>query len=87
MSIETLPKTALVLSGGGARGAYQVGVLCGLGELLHGQRALPFPILVGASAGSITNAFLAARAADFPTAVSRLVEFWESLRPEHVFRT
>src|SRR5450432_458831 len=44
-------KAALVLSGGGARGAYQVGVIRGLGELLHGQRSLPFPILVGASAG------------------------------------
>ncbi len=82
-----LAKTALVLSGGGARGAYQVGALRGLQELLGGQRRLPFPILVGASAGSITNAFLGTHAADFPAAVSRLVDFWGSLRPEEVFRT
>jgi len=58
-----------------------------MSELLGGPRSLPFPILVGASAGAITNAFLGARAADFPTAVSRLVEFWQSLRPEDIFRT
>jgi NTE family protein len=86
-SVRIPAKTALVLSGGGARGAYQVGALRGLHELLHGQRSLPFPILVGASAGSITNAFLGAHAADFPTAVRKLVDFWEGLRPADVFRT
>ncbi len=83
----TFAKTALVLSGGGARGAYQVGALRGLEELLREQRRLPFPILVGASAGSITNAFLATHAADFPAAVADLVEFWGTLQPEEVFRT
>ena len=63
------------------------GALRGLHELLHGQTSLPFPILVGASAGSITNAFLGAHAADFPTAVRKLVDFWEGLRPDDVFRT
>lgn len=87
MSDSASAKTALVLSGGGARGAYQVGVLRGLHELLRGPRGLPFPILVGASAGSITNAFLGAHAADFPAAVAELVDFWGSLRPEQVFRT
>ena len=86
-SERAVPKTALVLSGGGARGAYQVGALRGLHELLHEQRSLPFPILVGASAGSITNAFLGAHAADFPRAVRKLVNFWEGLRPDDVFRT
>jgi NTE family protein len=79
--------TALVLSGGGARGAYQVGALHALATLLPRARALPFPILAGASAGSITNAFLAARADDFPEAVRRLVEFWSHIAPHDVFRT
>ena len=87
MGDQTLARTALVLSGGGARGAYQVGALRGLHELLHGQRSLPFPILVGASAGSITNAVLGAHAADFPLAVGKLVDFWGGLKPEQVFRT
>jgi NTE family protein len=87
VSDRTLAKTALVLSGGGARGAYQVGALHGLHELLYGHRSLPFPILVGASAGSITNAFLGAHADDFPMAVRKLVDFWGGLSPEDVFRT
>jgi NTE family protein len=86
-SDRILAKTALVLSGGGARGAYQVGALRALHELLYEQNCLPFPILVGASAGSITNAFLGAHADDFPVAVRKLVDFWEGLRPEDVFRT
>jgi NTE family protein len=80
-------RTGLVLSGGGARGAYQVGALRGIAELLPTARALPFPILVGASAGSITNAFLAAGASDFPGAVRRLVDFWSQIAPHDVFRT
>jgi NTE family protein len=87
VSDRTLAKTALLLSGGGARGAYQVGALRALRELLDGHRSLPFPILVGASAGSITNAFLGAHADDFPMAVRKLVDFWEGLRPEDVFST
>ncbi len=80
-------RTGLVLSGGGARGAYQVGVLRGLAEILPKARALPFPVLAGASAGSITCAFLAARASDFLSAVRKLVDFWGSIAPHDVFRT
>lgn len=80
-------RTGLVLSGGGARGAYQVGVLRGLAEILPTARALPFPVLAGASAGSITSAFLAAGAGDFPSEVRRLVEFWSRIAPHDVFRT
>jgi NTE family protein len=80
-------RTGLVLSGGGARGAYQVGALRGLAEILPKSRALPFSILAGASAGSITNAFLAAGAQNFPLAVRKLVEFWSRIAPNDVFRT
>jgi NTE family protein len=79
-------KVGLALSGGGARGAYQVGALQALSELLA-RRRLPFSVLVGASAGAITSSFLAARANDFPLSVKRLVEFWSRIRPEYVFRT
>jgi NTE family protein len=80
-------RVALALSGGGARGAYQVGALRALAELFPRQRQTPFPILVGASAGAITSSFLAARANSFPHAVARLVDFWSQIRPEDVFRT
>ncbi len=80
-------RTGLVLSGGGARAAYQVGTLRALAAILPDARALPFSILAGASAGSITNAFLAAGARDFPDALRGLVDFWSQIAPRDVFRT
>ena len=65
--------TALVLSGGGARGAYQVGVLYGLLERgLVEPGPSPFPILVGTSAGSIHATAIAAWADQFDHAISEL---------------
>jgi NTE family protein len=78
--------TGLVLTGGGARGAYQSGALLALSEILR-VRQLPFSILAGCSAGSINVASLAARADDFAQAVRDLADLWTSLKPEHVFRT
>ena len=80
--------TALVLSGGGARGAYQVGVLMGLieqGILTHGP--CPFPLLVGTSAGSIHATALAAYADDFLRGIEELNDVWSGLHARHVFRT
>ena len=79
--------TALVLSGGGARGAYQAGVLQGLAELGLAVSAEGFDILVGSSAGAINGAMLAAQADDFPGAANRLAEVWSAIEPQHVFRT
>lgn len=80
--------TALVLSGGGARGAYQVGVLRGLVEqgFLTGPRS-PFDIFIGSSAGSINAAALAASADDFEAGISRLEDVWSKIEPQQVFRT
>jgi NTE family protein len=80
------PRLALVLSGGGARGAYQVGALKGLLETgaLDGD---DFDILIGSSAGAINSAMLAAHAGEIPAAVARLEEIWGSIHPQHVFRT
>lgn len=80
-------KTALVLSGGGSRGAYQAGVLVGLAELgfLHGPS--PFDILVGASAGSINAAILAAYADRVHEACAEMDQVWRRLRAHQVFRT
>jgi NTE family protein len=78
------PKTALLLAGGGARGAYQVGVLRSI------SRAFPelrFPILNGVSAGAINAALLANCREDFPVAVERLAAHWESLTLDQVFRS
>lgn len=79
---------ALVLSGGGARGAYQAGVLLGLLEQgLFPRGPLPFPILVGTSAGALNAATLAAHADSFERGVSELVSVWGTMRAERVFRT
>jgi NTE family protein len=75
---------ALLLAGGGARGAYQVGVLRSL------ARAFPdihFPILTGVSAGAINTAMLANVTDTFSVAVERLAQHWESLTLEQVFRS
>ncbi|MEZ5653450.1 MAG: patatin-like phospholipase family protein [Burkholderiaceae bacterium] len=81
----------LVLSGGGARAAYQVGVLEGICELLSRagwpRSVNPFPIIAGTSAGAINAASLAAGAADFQTAVARLVALWSDIRPDQIYRT
>ncbi len=78
----------LVLTAGGARGAYQAGVLKRLGELpsLRG-RPSPFPIVTGASAGAINGVAVAARSDDFRTATRKLAALWAALRVEDVFRT
>jgi NTE family protein len=82
------PRTALVLSGGGARGAYQVGVLRGLAELGFMPTAKGrLDVLVGASAGSINAAALAAYADAFDEGLSRLERVWREIRPTDVFRT
>jgi len=78
--------TALMLPGGGARGAYQVGVLKAIGELQDGTEN-PFPIITGTSAGSINAAVLASHAHRFLVGVRQLEHFWRSMRCERIYRT
>ena len=77
----------LVMTGGGARGAYQAGVLKRIGELkrvrTHGN---PFPIIGGASAGAINGAALATGCHDFASVTQILAEFWATLKPSDIFR-
>jgi NTE family protein len=79
-------ETALILSGGGARAAYQVGALRALAKLMPRGRALPFPILCGTSAGAINAATLAVHADDFRRGVARLTQWWRRVRPHDVYR-
>lgn len=81
------PKIALVLTGGGARAAYQVGVLRALSELIPEGESNPFPIICGTSAGAINAAALAADAADFRRAVRRLMVVWKHFQVRHVYRS
>jgi NTE family protein len=80
------PKVGLILTGGGARAAYQVGVLRALAELLPPDVRTPFPIICGTSAGAINAAVLAVDAGDFRRGVRRLMAVWKNFRVHHVYR-
>lgn len=79
-------RDALVLSGGGARGAYQVGVLKAMAEWLPAEAPCPFEVLVGTSAGALNAAALGARAGNFREGVAALLEVWMNFRVEQVVR-
>ena len=82
--------TGLVLSGGGARAAYQVGVLRALARIrreLAPESANPFPVIAGTSAGAINAAALACRADDFDAAVAGLCHVWENFSADQVYRS
>lgn len=83
--------TALVMMGGGARAAYQAGVLSGIAKIAarHGldHCPLPFGIIAGTSAGAINGAGLATGASDFRTAADTLAALWHSLHADDVYRT
>jgi NTE family protein len=83
----TKSKAGLVLTGGGARAAYQVGVLKAVREILPQAEKSPFPIVCGTSAGAINAATLAVFADDFGAAVDRLLEVWEHFHVDHVYRS
>ena len=78
------PVPGLVLTGGGARAAYQVGVLEALSELLPGERN-PFPVVTGTSAGAVAAGVMGAKAYDWRQAVADLAQVWRNFRVDQVF--
>jgi NTE family protein len=80
-------KLALILSGGGARAAYQVGVLKALAEIIPRHTVNPFGILCGTSAGSINATVLAANAHDFHCGVEQINDVWSNFTLDQVFRS
>ncbi len=80
-------KLGLVMTGGGARGAYQAGVLKRIGEIKRVQsQGNPFPIIGGASAGAVNGAALAAGCDNFALATQVLAGLWSRLKPNDIFR-
>ncbi len=79
------PKTALMLPGGGARGAYQVGVIQAILELM--PDGFHFPIVNGTSAGAINAAVIASHAKNQKHGVARLRHFWTTIHCADVYRT
>ncbi|MEJ6654993.1 MAG: patatin-like phospholipase family protein [Pseudomonas sp.] len=89
--MEAVPRQedclGLILSGGGARAAYQVGVLAGIAELTPETTPNLFPIICGTSAGAINALALATHAGNLHAAVDSMQEVWSSFRSHHVMRT
>jgi len=80
------PRIALILSGGGARAAYQAGVARAISEFLPAGSASPFAIICGTSAGAINAASLAAGARDFGRAANTLCGVWSKLSVGDIYR-
>jgi NTE family protein len=78
-------RTALLLGGGGARAAYQVGVLKAIAEILPEGCNNPFPIICGTSAGSINAVALASNASNFHQGVDRISQVWSNFELHQVF--
>lgn len=87
--VPTRPVRALVLMGGGARTAYQVGALKAIGAMLKLQPghagSFPFEVLVGTSAGALNVAYLASTASAGLGAFEQLADFWARLRSRDVY--
>ena len=83
-------KTGLILTGGGARAAYQVGVLQAISEILceagWPPARNPFQIICGTSAGAINATALACRADNFGESVQKLVDVWSHIAVAQVYR-
>jgi NTE family protein len=78
--------TGLVLSGGGARAAYQVGALRAIAKLMPRGNAQPFPVICGTSAGAINAALLGSNADSFRRGVARLLRWWRKIVVTDVYR-
>src|SRR5262245_61905477 len=79
------PCLGLVLTGGGARSAYQVGVLRALAEICPRGRS-PFQVIVGTSAGAVAASVLASEAVHWRRAIAGLEQVWANFQASQVFR-
>ena len=79
-------ETAIILGGGGARAAYQVGALRAIVRIYGRGGRIPFPVLCGTSAGAINAAALAINAGDFRCGVARLLRWWRRVSVAQIYR-
>jgi NTE family protein len=79
-----MSKRALYLAGGGARGAYQAGVLKAIQHLLN-EKTLPFEIVSGVSVGSINAAIVTEHASDFEAGIHQLETVWSQINCDQIF--
>jgi NTE family protein len=86
MAPSPLGKIGLVLPGGGARAAYQVGVLRAIGNFLPHRSPNPFPVITGTSAGAVNATAIAVYAERYRVAVGKLERVWRDFQVDHVFK-
>lgn len=79
-----MPKIALYLAGGGARGAYQAGVLKAIHQILN-TKTTPFTHISGVSIGSINASILAQYADDFSFGIEKLLDLWQNIHCDNIF--
>lgn len=82
-----LADTALILSGGGARAAYQVGVLSAIRDLMEEGTDNPFPVIVGTSAGAINAVALACGAQRMRASIDQLTRIWRGFSTDRIYRS
>jgi len=80
-------RQALMLTGGGARAAYQVGVLSAITRFMPRNHGIPFPIIVGTSAGAINATSMACYASCFHLGVKKLEWVWKNLKTKHIYQS
>ena len=78
-------KHGLVLTGGGARAAYQVGALSAITKFIPRNHGIPFPVICGTSAGAINSTALACYASCFHLGVKKLEWFWKNLKTNKIY--
>src|SRR5688572_6440289 len=81
------PKVGLIMTGGGARAVYQVGVLRAISEIMPPEVRTPFQIICGTSAGAINAAVIAVDASNFRHGVRRLMTVWKNFHVHHVYKS
>ncbi len=86
ISSGNVTRAGLILTGGGARAAYQVGVLKALAQI-HPRPDWPFPIIVGTSAGAVSASILAANVTRWHASVAEIETVWANFHVHHVFRS
>ena len=84
---QTPPKIGLILTGGGARAAYQVGVLKAIAEFTPRRSRSPFQVICGTSAGALNAVTLAVNAQNFRKGVKYLLSIWVNAQVSDIYRS
>ncbi len=83
---DEFPKVGLILTGGGAKAAYQVGVIKAILDILPNDQRNPFPVIAGSSGGAINGTVMASFANRPRVGIKRLESVWNTMHVDHIYR-